>query len=92
MAKRLSGEAARLYGLSPRKGTLCEGADADIVLIDPNAPRELTAAKEHSNAGYSIWEGFQVGCTMRRVYLRGKLVSLDGEPVGSPNGKYLFAQ
>ncbi|MEN6418651.1 MAG: amidohydrolase family protein [Clostridiaceae bacterium] len=92
LIQRLSGEAARLYGLSPRKGTLCEGADADIVLIDPNAPRELTAAKEHSNAGYSIWEGFQVGCTVRRVYLRGELVSFDGEPVGSPNGKYLFAQ
>ncbi len=92
LAERLSGEAARLYGLSPRKGALCEGADADIVLIDPNAPRKLTAAKEHSNAGYSIWEGFQVGCTVRRIYLRGELVSLDGEPVGSPNGKYLFAQ
>jgi dihydropyrimidinase len=92
LAQRLSGEAARLYGLSPRKGTLCEGADADIVLIDPNAPRKLTATKEHSNAGYSIWEGFQVSCTVRRVYLRGELVSLDGEPVGQPQGKYLFAQ
>ena len=92
LAERLSGEAARLYGLSPCKGVLAEGADADIVLIDPNAPRVLTAAKEHSNAGYSIWEGFRVGCTVRRVYLRGELVSTGGEPVGSPNGKYLFAK
>ena len=92
LIQRLSGEAARLYGLSPRKGALCEGADADFVLIDPNAPRELTASKEHSNARYSIWEGFRVGCTVRRVYLRGELVSIGGEPVGSPNGKYLFAK
>ncbi|MEN6593745.1 MAG: amidohydrolase family protein [Clostridiaceae bacterium] len=92
LAKRLSGEAARLYGLAPEKGALAVGADADLILIDPNAPRVLTSSEEHSNAGYSIWEGFRVGCTVRRVYLRGELVSLDGEPVGSPNGKYLFAQ
>lgn len=92
LAWRLAGEAARLYGFAPEKGALMEGADADIVLIDPNAPHVLTAQKEHSNAGYSIWEGFRVGCTVRRVYLHGELVSTGGEPVGSPSGKYLFAK
>jgi dihydropyrimidinase len=86
---RLSGEAARRYGFYPKKGALRGGLDADIALIDPCAKRTLSAAHEHGKAGYSIWEGFEVGCTPRYVFLRGKLVSRDGEPVGEPGGEYL---
>ncbi len=89
---RLSAEAAQRYGLHPQKGALAVGSDADIVLIDPNAPRVLSAKTEHGNAGYSVWEGFEVGCTVRYVFLRGELVSKDGEPVDTPFGRYLHAQ
>lgn len=90
--ERLAGEAARRYALAPRKGALTVGSDADITLIDPNAKRTLTAAREHSRAGYSIWEGFEVGCSVRAVFLRGQLAACDGEPVGEPTGQYLFAR
>jgi dihydropyrimidinase len=90
--ERLSAQAARHYGLHPQKGTLFVGSDADVVLIDPNAPRALSAKAEHGNAGYSVWEGFEVGCTVRYVFLRGELVSKDGAPAGKPNGRFLHAQ
>jgi len=83
---------ARRYGLHPKKGALSIGSDADVVLIDPNAPRVLSAKAEHGNAGYSVWEGFEVGCTVRYVFLRGGLVSKDGGPVGTPRGRFLHAQ
>lgn len=89
--ERLAGEAAHRYGLWPKKGALAAGAEADLALIDPSAKRTLTAAREHSCAGYSIWEGFEVGCSVRAVFLRGKLTARSGEPVGPPAGKYLFA-
>lgn len=90
--ERVSGEAARRYGFASRKGALAIGADADITLIDPHAKRTFEAEREHSNAGYSIWEEFEVGCSVKAVFLRGELVALDGGPVGLPAGKYLFAK
>ena len=89
--ERLSTEAARRYGLCPKKGMLNVGSDADVVLIDPDMPRVLGANAEHGNAGYSVWEGFRVGCTVRYVFLRGNLVSVDGEPIGKPQGRFLPA-
>lgn len=88
---RLSAQAARIYGLCPQKGALSVGSDADVVLIDPDAPRVLSAKTEHGGTGYSVWEGFEVGCTVRYVFLRGRLVSKDGEPVGTPRGRFLHA-
>lgn len=92
LCERISGEAARRYGLSPEKGVLSAGSDADVVLIDPNAPRVLRAENEHGNAGYSIWDGFEVGCTVRYVFLRGELAARNGEPVGGPRGVFLRAE
>jgi dihydropyrimidinase len=89
LCRRLSGEAARRYGLSPQKGGLTAGSDADVVLIDPGAPRVLRAQSEHGNAGYSIWEGFPVGCSVRYVFLRGELAARDGEPAGVARGMFL---
>lgn len=89
LADRLSSEAAKRYGLYPTKGAIAVGSDADIILFDPNAPRSITAAEEHSNAGYTIFEGYPVGCTVRRVYLRGELAVENGKLLGNTEGEYL---
>lgn len=89
LGERISSEAAKIYGLYPRKGAIAVGSDADLLIMDPNASRNITAAEEHSNAGYTIFEGYPVGCTVRRVYLRGELVAENGKLLGSTEGKYL---
>ncbi len=79
LASRLSTQAAKLYGLYPQKGVLAEGSDADIVIIDPDTNRTLTAKEEHSNAGYTVYEGFDVKGKPVYTILRGEIVSKDGE-------------
>ncbi len=89
LAALLSVNAAKAYGLYPKKGTIKVGSDADLVLIDPRAARTLSAQSEHGNADYSVYEGFQIGCKVQSVFLRGALVVQNGEPVHAPTGRFL---
>ena len=75
---------ARLAGLHPRKGTIAVGADADLVVYDPAATHELSAATHHMNIDYSVYEGRKVTGRVEHVLLRGRQVVDDGRYVGSP--------
>ncbi|MDR1800680.1 MAG: dihydropyrimidinase [Lachnospiraceae bacterium] len=85
-SKLTSETPARLYGLYPEKGVIEVGSDADLILINPNKKRILSAANEKINADYSIWEGTEVNCSVEMVFLRGVLVALknkiQSEPIG----------
>jgi dihydropyrimidinase len=77
---------ARLFGLYPCKGTLIPGADADIVLFDPNASGRLTHAGLHEEVDYTPYEGFAVAGQVRTVLLRGRVLVRDGRWVGPADG------
>ena len=49
---------ARMFGLYPKKGTIQPGADADIVLYDPNATWTISVDNHHMNMDHSAYEGF----------------------------------
>ena len=78
----LSTNQARIYGAYPRKGTLSPGADADIVLWDPDLRTTATAGNRHSNVDYTPYEGMEFTGGPASVYVRGGLVYRDGEVVG----------
>jgi dihydropyrimidinase len=81
---------ARMFGLYPRKGTIAPGADADIVIFDPNERYTMSAATHHMNVDYSAYEGKQITGRARTVLSRGAAVVHDGEYVGRPgHGTYL---
>jgi dihydropyrimidinase len=66
------------------------GADADIVVWDPNAPRTLHAADLHTQAGYTLYEGMDVSATPRWVLSRGEvLVGPDRTSFTAGRGTYL---
>ncbi len=75
---------ARALRLHPRKGVIEPGADADLVLVDPAAETEVTAARLHSRQRHGVFEGRRFGFAVRAVYSRGELVARDGEPVAQP--------
>ena len=76
---RLTSEnPARILGLYPRKGTLHIGADADIVIIDPNGKTTIRADKLHSNSDYSLYEGWELKGRVEMSLVRGEVVLRNG--------------
>ena len=89
MCRVLSENPAKLYGMFPRKGVLQDGADADIVVYDPQADHVLRAEDMASLAGYSPYEGFAIRGGIHQVWLRGRLAVEDGFVLAGPDGKYI---
>jgi len=85
-----STNAAKLFGMFPRKGTIAVGSDADIVIFDPNAKHKLSAATHHMNVDYSGYEGWEVEGKVKTVLLRGKVAIDNNEcKVGKGNGQFI---
>jgi dihydropyrimidinase len=69
---------ARLFGCYPKKGAIAPGADADVVVWDPEATRTLTASGLHQNTDYTLYEGWEVVGAPRTVLSRGRVL-VDGD-------------
>jgi len=88
-----STNAARTFNLWPRKGTLDIGGDADVIVLDPARTRTLSAATQHQNTDFSVWEGRQVQGVVVHTFSRGDHVWADGElRVELGRGRYLPRQ
>ena len=79
-------DPARVAGLYPRKGTIEAGADADLVILDPEKEWTLTAGRMHGAADYTCYEGMRIRGAIERVLLRGKTIALNGEFTGARGG------
>jgi dihydropyrimidinase len=85
-----STNAARIFGMFPEKGTLSVGADADIVIFDPNEKHTLSVKSHHMNADYSAYEGWEVTGKCKTVLLRGKVVVDNGTALAEKGyGKFI---
>ena len=69
-----STNAAKIFGMFPKKGTIAIGSDADIVLFDANETHTLSAKTHHMNVDYSGYEGWEITGKVKTVLLRGKVV------------------
>jgi dihydropyrimidinase len=80
---------ARMFGLYPRKGTIAPGADADIVIYDPNAEQTISAETHHMNVDYSAYEGKRITGQVETVLSRGEPVITERAYVGrAGHGQY----
>jgi dihydropyrimidinase len=79
-----------MFGMFPEKGCLEPGADADIVLIDPNGITEITPEYIRGASDYSCYEGMKLEGSIEKVFLRGREIVSNGEFKGARGeGRYL---
>lgn len=74
-----STNAAKIFGMFPRKGTIAVGSDADILIFDPDEKHVISARNHHMNVDYSAYEGWQVTGKVKTVLLRGQVAIDDGK-------------
>ena len=88
--KVTSTNAAQIFNIYPRKGTISVGADADIVVWDPEATKTISAKTHHQNIDFNIFEGMKVkGCASHTISA-AKVVYANGElKVERGAGKYI---
>jgi dihydropyrimidinase len=73
-----STNAAKIFGMYPRKGTVAIGTDADLVIFDPEKKHTISVDTHHMNCDYSGYEGWEVTGKTETVLLRGK-VAIENE-------------
>lgn len=69
-----STNAARIYGMFPRKGTIAVGADADFAIWDPEKTVTVSTEMLHDNVGYTPYEGLKLTGWPTTVVNRGRVV------------------
>lgn len=89
MCKLLSENAAKLYGVYPRKGIIAPGSDADLVILDPDTTGILTADGQPSKADYCPYEGWKTNGMITQVWLRGQLAVDNGKILTGPIGTFV---
>ena len=89
MVSAWSANPARRFGLSPRKGLITPGADADLVAVDPRAEVPLDPVGDGVADPY---QGMAVHGAIRWVMRRGETVAADGRFLGAPGGGEFLAR
>jgi len=85
-----SANAARLFGLYPRKGALEVGSDADLVIVDLDREVKVDLRTLNSVVDFSPYEGWVARGWADTTIAGGQVVYEKGEVVAErPRGRYL---
>ena len=87
----MSEQPARIFGLYPRKGTIAEGSDADIVILDPAAPYTVPQQNPFLKVDYSMFAGRNGLGVPTLVMQRGRVLMQQGKlKARAGQGEYLL--
>ena len=90
LAEVWSTSPARLFGLAPAKGSIVPGADADLVVVDPQQKRRMDASCNYGDIGYTAFEGLELAGWPVLTLQRGTIAVEDGRFLGKPGaGRFL---
>jgi allantoinase len=84
LARMMAANPARIFGLYPQKGTLLPGADADLVVVDPDKEWTLSAEDLFYKNKHSAYTGYSFKGAVERTIVRGVTVYRDGHITVSP--------
>ena len=86
-----STNAAKLFGMYPRKGSLAIGSDADLIIFDPEKKHTISKDTHHMNVDYSAYEGWELTGKTEKVIMRGQLAIDNGEVlIDRGYGQFIF--
>jgi dihydropyrimidinase len=81
---------AKVFGLYPRKGALVPGADADVVIVDPDREAVVDDHFYHCLCETSVYGGYRFRGMARTTVVRGRVMMDEFETVGAPGwGRYV---
>lgn len=95
LTRLVSGNVARIFGLTPRKGALVAGADADFILIDLARRDRIdrNRLQSRSRDAARLWDGRETLGGIAATYVRGREVARDGVITAEPgHGRFLRPQ
>jgi len=79
-----STNSAKILNMYPKKGAILEGADADIVVWDPERTKTISAASQQSAIDYNVFEGIEVKGLPRFTLTRGMVAVEENEVKARP--------
>ena len=81
---------AKILNMYPKKGAVLVGADADLVVFDPEKTKTISADAQQSIIDYNVFEGMEVKGLPRYVLSGGRVAVMDGEMKANPgDGKFV---
>jgi len=94
MVRLTSENAARIFGLYPRKGRIAPGSDADLTICDLRVPGAIRteAWLTKSRGTARIWDGQITGGEVAATLVRGTVVYERGRGVVAPAGHGQFVR
>lgn len=87
-----SSNAARIFGLWPRKGAIAVGSDADLTLVDLDRRRVVRADQLETSADFTPYEGMELKGWPVLALLRGHVIMRDGASTDEAAGRYLWRE